>query len=62
MYRIIKFTSLVVTVAMASLVLFGCVQKPEEEVTTEWEGKESFSPASDSLTGDALALSQRYDE
>lgn len=62
MRRLLSFTSGALAIAIICLSLFGCVQKPEAEITTEWEGKENFEPVSDSLAGDALTLSQRYNE
>lgn len=47
---------------LAALLLSSCVQKPQAEETTEWEGKDKIEVSGDEMDKTTAALSDRYDE
>ncbi len=61
MRRIVKRGLCLLSVIL--LLLFSaCVQKPQAEETTEWEGKEEFELRGDQLDKETAALAARYEE
>ena len=54
-------TSLFFVALSLSLVLSGCVDRPESEVESQWAGKEEFTPST-GVGKDTEALAARYEE
>lgn len=52
--------SVALLVSLSCFSYVGCVQKPEAEKVTEWEGKEDFEPSGE-MTAEVLELNSRYD-
>ena len=46
---------------LAALALSSCVQKPQAEETTEWEGKDKIEVSGDEMDKTTSALADRYD-
>ena len=60
--RIKGLLAVALLLAVLLSMLSSCVQKPQAEVTTEWEGKEEIESSNGEMDKATAALAARYEE